>query len=892
MLMEWSCTQAGRAGGALVHGLVEQQAKRTPEAPAIEQSGRRMNFCELDANANQLAHLLIHAGVKPDEPIGICMERSLEMGVALLGTLKAGGACLPLDPSYPRERLEFMCRDAKVRILITQPGLAPELNDRIPHKIMLTPDLGNLTPESSENPAVAITPENLAYVIYTSGSTGTPRGVELTHRGIANHQLAATGLYNLDAQDRVLQFSSISFDIAIEEMFPTWSAGGCVVLRDPTLELQARGFMRWLQEKCITVVDLPTAFWHEWVHQLSELRQPLPDTLRLVIVGGEKASASAYAAWKGIAGGRVEWINTYGPTEASVIATAYDPSADSRREISSELPVGKPVQGVQVYILDAEMEPVPVGATGEMHIGGLGVARGYLNRPELTAEKFIPDPFSTEPGARLYKTGDLACFAADGNILFRGRRDDQIKIQGFRVELGEIESALSAFPGIDEVAVIAREDTPGHRHLAAYFVASQSHQPGIPAIRDYLKTKLPDYMVPSAFVPLQSLPLTPNGKVDRRALPAPEQGRVVTSGSASSPKDAFESQMVKIWETVLGTSRVGVQDNFFDLGGTSLLAARMIYKVERRFGKTLPTSALLQAPTVEGVCGILRQQGWSQKWSSLVPIQTEGTRPPFFCVHGLAGTVLRFKALAKYIGPDQPVYGLQAQGLDGVHPCHVRVEDMAEHYVKEMRSVQPEGPYYFGGYSFGGYVCLEMARRLRQAGQEVGLLALLDTFPEKEKSNTSLLLKLLSLSPRDWVSFFYRKIRGRVKHWIAAATFPQILKNSWYSCAKAERDYQLRPYRGEVVLFRPSKESLRSSQDSAKVWSQWVTGGVEVHEIPGDHGSITREPLVRHLAEQIRECLDRALAGREKRSVGSAVAVKQEEIFAGQERVNSSLVPE
>ncbi|HUY12295.1 MAG TPA: amino acid adenylation domain-containing protein [Terriglobia bacterium] len=864
ILLEWNHTQVDRPAGATVHGLVEQQAKRTPEAPAVEQCGRRMSFGDLDARANQLAHFLIKAGVKPDEPVGVSMERSPEMAVALLGTLKAGGACLPLDPGYPRERLEFMCLDAKVRILITQPGLVPELTDLVPQKVLLTPGLKSLAEESSAKPALEVSPEHLAYVIYTSGSTGTPRGVELPHRGIANHQLAAMALYSLRPEDRVLQFSSISFDIAIEEMFPTWSAGGCVVLRDPALELQAKGFMRWLRHQGITVVDLPTAFWHEWVHQLAELRKPLPETLRLVIVGGEKASASAYAAWKGLAGRHVRWINTYGPTEASVIATAYDPEADPGREIPSELPVGRPVENVKAYILDSELEPVAVGATGELHIGGWGLARGYLNRPELTAEKFISDPFSLEPGARLYKTGDLACFGADGNILFHGRRDDQIKINGFRVELGEIESALSACPGIDEVAVIVREDTPGHRRLAAYFVAGRSHPPATSTIRDYLRAKLPEYMVPAHFVSLPSLPVTPNGKVDRRALPAPEQARHGTSRPEPLAGDSFEARMVKIWESVLNTSHIGLQDNFFDLGGTSLLAARMIYKVERSFGKTLPTSALLEAPTVKGVCGILRQQGRTQKWSSLVPIQSQGTRPTFFCVHGLGGTVLLFKALAKYLGPDQPVYGLQAQGLDGVHPFHVRVEDMAEHYVKEMRSIQPQGPYYLGGYSFGGYVCLEMARRLRQAGQEVGLLGLFDTFPEKEKSNTSLLLNLLSHSPGDWVSFFYRKSRGLIKHWIAIATFPQVLKNAWHACSKAERDYRLRPYQGEAALFIPSKESIRSSQDPAIVWGRWITEGVEVHEIPGDHGSIMREPLVRNLAENIRECLDRAMSQRTK----------------------------
>jgi amino acid adenylation domain-containing protein len=846
--------------GALVHRLVEQQVERTPDAWAVEQSGRRWSFAELNAHANRISSLLLKGGVKLDEPVGICLERSLEMAVALLGTLKAGGACLPLDPAYPLERLEYMCRDSQLRILITQPGLVPELHRHATQVLLLTPGLKDLAVESAENPGVTLTPENLAYVIYTSGSTGEPRGVELTHRGLANHQKAAIDLYGLKGRDRILQFSSISFDIAFEEMFPAWAAGACLVLRDGDMGLDAKSFMRWLEERRITVLDLPTAFWHEWVHQLPESRQPLPEALRLVIVGGEKASAGAYAAWHRLAAGKIRWINTYGPTEASVIATAYEPASDLDFASSRELPVGLPIQNVQTYILNTELEPVPVGAVGELYIGGMGVARGYLNRPKLTAEKFIPDPFSGQPGARLYKTGDLACFLPDGNILFRGRRDDQVKIQGFRVELGEVEAALSALPGIDEAAVIVREDQPGNRRLAAYFVPNRAYSCEIARIREGLRARLPDYMIPSVFVPLEALPLTPNGKVDRRALPKPQQTPRPAAGHARAPADAFESRMVKIWESVLGTSPVGREDNFFDLGGTSLLAARLIYKIESSFGKTLPASVLLQSPTVAGVCGILKQQDWQQRWSSLVPIQTTGTRPPFFCVHGLAGTVLRFKALAKYLGADQPVYGLQAQGLDGVHPFHCRVEDMAEHYLKEIKSVQPEGPYYIGGYSFGGYVCLEMAKRLQQAGQEVGLVALIDTFPEKEKSNTSLLMKLLTLPPREWAAFFHRKVRAGINHWMALATFPQIIKDSWHACAKAERAYQLQPYQGTAVLLRPSKQSLRSSEDPAAVWSQWILGGVEVREIPGDHGSITKEPLVRHLAEHLRISMDRSLA--------------------------------
>jgi len=444
LLVEWNNTAKPYPADRCVHELVEAQAAKTPQALAAETGSQRMTYAALNRCANQLARLLRKKGVGPEVPVAICLKRSLELLVALLGVLKAGGACVPLDPDYPSERLSLILRDSQAPILITQPEFLSILGDTEAEVLHLEPGWEILERESHENLPPAAAPENLACVIYTSGSTGKPRGVQLTHRGLVNHGVASIGLYGLTAADKVLQFASISFDIALEEIFPTWFAGGCVVPREDHTPLAASQFLRWIETRKISVLDLPTAFWHELVHDLAESGQELPRSLRLVIVGGEKASASAFESWLKAGGARVRWVNTYGPTEASVIATAYEPNP--RKPLPDNLPIGRPIANVRLYVVDEKLQPVAMGTPGELLIGGPGVARGYLNHPELTEAKFVADPFCDEPDSRLYRTGDMVRYLPDGNLEFVGRIDFQVKIRGFRVELGEIEAVLESIP--------------------------------------------------------------------------------------------------------------------------------------------------------------------------------------------------------------------------------------------------------------------------------------------------------------------------------------------------------------------------------------------------------------------------------------------------------------
>jgi len=862
LLHQWNDTAKPYPADQCIHEIVEATAAKTPDAIAIEDQGRRICYRELNQRANQLANFLRKQSVGSEVPVAVCLKRSADLLITLLAVLKAGGACVPLDPDYPSERLSHILRDSGAPILITQPDVLAELQATLGESRAQTVTLDSvadrLALEPGENLPCLTNPQNLAYIIYTSGSTGTPRGVQLTHAGLVNHGFASIDIYSLTSAERMLQFASISFDIAIEEIFPTWFAGGCVIPRRDEVALTAPEFLRWIGQHKITALDLPTAYWHELVHELAESDQSLPPTLRLLIVGGEKASSSAYSAWLKAGGARVRWVNTYGPTEASVIATAYEP--DPKKPLPDNLPIGRPIANVRLYILGSELQPVPIGEPGELHIGGISLARGYLNHPERTAAKFIDDPFSQEPGARLYKTGDMVRRLPDGNIEFIGRVDFQVKIRGFRVELGEIEAVLEKHPRVAQAVVIAREAAAG-KQLAAY-ILTNAERASAAELRDYVKKQLPEYMVPADFVFVESFPLTPNGKVDRRALPEPQVSAAASDASAA-PRNEAEKKMARLWAQVLGREAVGVRDNFFDLGGHSLLALRLTGRIEKEFGRKLTLTALIQAPTVEQMVRLV--EATDERWSPLVALQPSGEKPPLFFVHGLGGTVMRFHALARNMPRQQPFLCFQAQGIDGNLPVLDQVEPMADLYCQHMRQAQPEGPYYLGGYSFGGLVALEMARRLVAAGQQIGLLALVDTYLVGQQSNSSLLSRFFSLSTEQKLAYIKKRATryGRgIKRRVDALSLPAPVKAVREACAVAEQKYRPSVFSGAVTLFRASEKALRGLENGNNGWKHYAAGGFEVLEIDGDHGNILNEPNVRQLAAAICARLDQARAGR------------------------------
>lgn len=841
-----------------LHQLFEERVVTDPAALAIDDSSCQLSYGELNRQANQLAHFLRRTGVHAEVPVAICLKRSWELLVSLLAVLKSGGVCVPLDPDYPSERLSHILEDCGTQIVITKADLLGVISKTKVQVICWESIETGSAVEDDSNPAADVTSENLAYIIYTSGSTGKPRGVQLTHHGLVNHGLAAIELYGLGPAERMLQFASISFDIAIEEIWPTWLAGGCVIPRGEEVPLTAREFLNWIDKHGITALDLPTAYWHELVHQLGESQQILPESLRVLIVGGEKASASAYSAWLKAGGARVKWVNTYGPTEASVIVSAFEP--DPKRALPDNLPIGKPITNVRLYVLDENLSPVPVGAPGELHIGGAGLARGYLNQPELTAMKFISDPFGAEPGARMYKTGDMVRRLPDGNLEFVGRIDFQVKIRGFRVELGEVEAVLEKHPAIAQAVVIARE-IGAEKQLAAYVIATSAGSSAI-ELREYLKKKLPEFMVPADFVFVESFQLTPNGKVDRKALPEPKKGDSPSRKDSPPPRNEAETKMARLWAQVLGRESVGIGENFFDLGGHSLLALRLATLIEKEFGKKITLTALIEAPTVEDMVRLVQRKDSS--WSPLVTLQPAGSASTLFFVHGLGGTVMRFHELAKHMAPDQPFVCFQAQGIDGNLPVLNDVNDMAELYLKHLRTAQSRGPYYLGGYSFGGLVALEMARRLAEAGEEIGSLILVDTYLGAPRAGPSLLSRFFSLAwPQKLAYLRKRAVRYRrgIKRRLDSLSLPAPVKAVRAACAVAEERYRPSELSVPIMLFRASEKALRGLGGENE-WKRYAAAGIEIIELDGDHGNILNEPNVRQLAASIKAELAQARATR------------------------------
>jgi amino acid adenylation domain-containing protein len=884
LLVEWNDIKTDSPRDLCIHRLFEAQAQRTPDAIAVEFEHEQLTYVELNRRANQLAHYLRALGVGPEVLVAVCLERSLEMVIGLLAILKAGGAYVALDPTYPKERLAFMLKDAQVPVLLTMERLVAGLPECEARVIGLDSGWEAIASESEENPINATTPENLAYVIYTSGSTGQPKGVLVSHRSIADYCRTAQRYYELDASDGVLQFTSLSFDVSLEEILPTLIVGAKLVVMGTAVWRPAE-FHRRISELGLTVLNLPSAYWQELARQWAGVSELVPNIQpRLFIVGGDTMSPDGLTLWQRTPLNSVRLLNAYGPTETTITATAFEVSPRlCENRTFQRIPIGRPLANREIYILDKYGNPVPVGVSGELYIGGAGLARGYLNRPELTAEQFIPNLFSEEPGARLYKSGDLARYLPDGNIEFLGRVDHQVKIRGFRIELGEIEAALDQHPAVREAVVLAPEDAPGERRLVAYVVAEHESRPTANELRSYLKEKLPEHMVPAVFVLLDALPLMPSGKVDRRALPAPDLTRPELEKAFVAPRDDLELQLAQIWEEVLGIRPVGVRDNFFELGGHSLLAVRLFALIEKRLGRKLPLTTVFQGATVEHLASVLRQQAKPGSQSSLVAIQPDGSKRPLFLVHPAGGHVFPYIHLAQHLGPDQPCYGLQARGLEEGQDAHTRIGDMAAYYIKALQTVQPGGPYFLGGWSMGGLVAFEMAQQLHAQGQRVALLALLDgriptpdeKFPEEDSEALLLVERYFGLSfgpmeslaqlPKDEQLAFMleqAKSAGLVPAELEisqAHRFVDLLKSDF----QASRNYELHRYPGRVTLFKANEELAGTTPDPTLGWSTWANAGVEVYVVPGNHANLVYEPHVEVLAEKLSACISQALSAEE-----------------------------
>jgi amino acid adenylation domain-containing protein len=875
IVADWNNTEVQYANAnRCLHQLIEEQAEQTPNEIALIFEKYQVTYCELNQRANQLAWHLTKLGVGPDVLVGVLAERSIEMVVALLGILKAGGAYVPIDPDYPPDRVAFMLEDAGARVLLTQ----SRFGDRAPgHKgktLCLDTEWEQISSEATVNPPTVTIPDNLAYMIYTSGSTGQPKGAMNTHRGICNRLLWMQEQYKLTASDTVLQKTPFSFDVSVWEFFWPLLAGSRLVLAKPGGHKDPAYLADLIADEQVTVLHFVPSMLAIF---LDEPKAKRCSSLRHVICSGEALPFNLQDKFFRLLPAQLH--NLYGPTEAAVDVTYWPCQRVSGRKI---VPIGRPVANTQIYILGRNMEPVPIGVAGELHIGGVQVGRGYHNRPELTKEKFIPDPFSRNPEARLYKTGDLCRWMPDGAIEYLGRMDFQVKIRGQRIELGEIEAALGRHKEVKQCVVVAREDSAGGKILVAYFEPWAGLAPQPAALRQFLGQQLPDYLVPSFFVRIEKLPLSPNGKIDRKTLPAPENQRTAILDSYAPPRDSVEQVLVQLWAKVLRVKTVGLHDNFFELGGHSLLAVRLVTEIEKVYGKRLPLATLLQAQTVAELAEILRKEQWEPSWQSLVPIRAGGSRPPLFLMHSHGGNVLEYFPLANHLDEQQPVYALQARGLDGQIVSGRSVEEMVASYLAEIRSLQPEGPYFLGGYCSGGVLAWEAARQLAAVGERVALLVMIQTFhpacvhfkPEmnflqrwwyRAKKRINLERDHLSVHGKNHLLERCRRaidiVQARTaiafehatgqKHARKHPSMTYILERLADEHNRARDKYVPTGYEGDAVLFRSSKQLSGLATDYSLGWNGLISGEFQICELSGHQESMLREPNVARLAGEL-----------------------------------------
>lgn len=844
ILVEFNATGSDYRRDLCMHDFFEGQAALTPERTALICQHERMTYCELNSRANQVAHHLRKQGVGPEVLVGICFGRSLEMLVAILGVLKAGGAYVPLDPAYPQERLAAILEDAKAPILLTVQGLVNVLPNHAARLARLDADWNDISSEPATNLERKVTPSNLGYVLFTSGSTGRPKGVALEHRSAATFIQWAKEVFLPEEISGTLFSTSICFDLSVFEIFVPLSMGGTVIIAENALALP-----KLPRAAEVTLINTVPSAIAELVRMGG-----IPPSVQVVNLAGEALPTSlAQRIYDKTEVSKV--YNLYGPTED----TTYSTYTLVRR--GEEVTIGRPLPNTQAYILDESRRPLPIGVPGELYLAGDGLARGYFGRDDLTSERFVPNPFAKNAGARMYRTGDLARFLSDGNIQYLGRIDNQVKLRGFRIELGEIEAVLSSHPSVHSAVVIVREDTPGDKRIAAYFVPSGTSSISATELKDLVRRRLPEYMVPSAFVEMKALPLSPNGKVNRRLLPAPEPS-VAERDNFVKPRTELEATLVKIWQSVLGVPNIGIRDNFFDFGGHSLMATRVLVEVEKITGKELPLSALFRGGTVESLAQVI-----SEEQEALEPVVTEiqsgdAGRLPFFAIVPPGEESLGYAILARHMGPEQSVYKVQGHTpvVNGERPySQQEMNTLTAEYIAAMRTVQPRGPYCLGGLCDGTHIAEQIVLNLEAQGETVGLFAIFDTW-------------VLQHSQRRWlwkISYYAQRWREMRKLSVAErlASYERVAQNKVQnalgkSSARTDWSQAYWPegftaprFRAPVILFKRPKQPYYYIQDAQMGWGERSQGGVTIHELDFHHLEILREPHVREFGRKLAEAV-------------------------------------
>lgn len=842
----------------------EKQAALRPDAIAVVYENQELSYAELNERANRLARMMISEGVGPEQFVALALPRSLEMAVGLLAVLKAGAAYLPLDPDYPADRIAFMLKDAQPAFIMTNTKAANHIPpvENVPKIVLDDPELAEkLNTYPAGNPknkdrTQPLSPLNTAYVIYTSGSTGVPKGVMIPHQNVTRLFAATEHWFRFSSGDIWTMFHSYAFDFSVWEIWGPLLHGGRLVIVPHHVSRSPEAFLRLLVKEGVTVLNqTPSAFY-----QFMQAEREQPDlgqalSLRYVIFGGEALELSRLEDWYNRhPENRPQLINMYGITETTV-HVSYIELDRSMAALRANSLIGCGIPDLGVYVLDERLQPVPPGVAGELYVSGAGLARGYLGRPGLTSERFIADPFGP-PGTRMYRTGDVARLRADGSLDYVGRADHQVKIRGFRIELGEIEAALVQHPQLEDAAVIVREDQPGDKRLAAYVIPSEETF-DTAELRRYAAERLPDYMVPAAFVTMKELPLTPNGKLDRKALPAPDFAAAVTGRGPRTPQEEI---LCDLFMEVLHLPRVGIDDRFFDLGGHSLLAVQLMSRIREALGVELSIGNLFEAPTVAGLAERLEMGSSQSALDVLLPLRTSGDKPPLFCVHPAGGLSWCYAGLMTNIGTDYPIYGLQARGIGQREELPKTLDDMAADYIKQIRTVQPKGPYHLLGWSLGGNVVQAMATQLQNQGEEVSLLVMLDAYPnhflpiKEAPDDEEALIALLALGGYDPDSLgekpldFEAAIEILRRDGSALASLDETvilnLKNTYVNSVGILGSYKPKTFRGNVLFFRSTIIPEWFDPIEPDSWKPYINGQIEQIDIDCRHKDLCQpEPL-------------------------------------------------
>jgi len=846
ILIEWNDTAAIFPLNVCVDQLIEEQCARTPDATSIVSGHKQITYRELSRRSNQFSRYLREQGVGAGDLVGLCMDRSADLVVGMLGILKAGAAYVPIDPDLPSERLNFIAKDAGLKLMATNKVRRTQLEGLAGKLVFLDSDsdwthglADSLVPRSRSDAG------DPAYVIYTSGSTGRPKGVCVPHRALVNFLLSMRKCPGFTKEDVLVAVTTVSFDISGLELYLPLVCGGRCVLASKDVVPDGRRLIELMNDSEASVMQATPATWRLLLESGWEGRKGLK-----ALCGGEALPRELAQKLLTMVGSL--W-NMYGPTEATIWSTVQQITTD--QEI---ITLGRPIANTQIYVLDKHLQPLPIGALGDLYIGGDGLALGYHNRPDLTAEKFLANPFRDQPDARIYKTGDIARFRPSGEIEYLGRSDDQVKIRGFRVELGEIEAVLRGHPKVDAAVVLLREDLPGDKRLVAYVVPKPQLEPVAAELGAFLKRTLPEHMIPAVFVSLEMLPLGPNGKIDRRALPVPTPLDGAIEPGFIAPRDVLETRLAEIWEETLGVRGIGIRHNLFDLGAQSLLVARILARIEREFGRKLSFVSVFGTPTIEGIAALLRGSHTSTSYTKITPIQPTGARLPFFCIGGS----FFYRPLAQHLGIDQPTLAINFDEsiIDRLRLPY-NLEELAGYMVRAIREYQPEGPYFLGGFCDYGVIAYEAARQILNQGHRVALLALFETCNPAYLRSMSKGQGGLSWSH---VSRILNKLRdqdsARLRHvWKRLFRNPSKLRpiDMDRIVVLALENYDPKPYAGRVAIFRGDTKPAEMSG-----WGSVITGPVEVHDVPGTHMGMFFEPYVEELVGRVVASMGKARQDR------------------------------